>query len=574
MTVEVSRRWSAGRDGTPAKEFSDAVLARRYELRDGERIEPFVAALARLLEQREGYVATDGREVARLAREIGERLGLEGRALADLSLAARLHDIGKIGVPDRILQKEGQLNEEEQALLQRHVQLGAQTLAALPGLERVAEIVRSHHERWDGEGYPIGTRGAEIPPESRIVAVCDAYRSLMSDRPARRALPEGKALAVVLAGAGTLFDPQVVDCLVELLAEDGITPSASFRKPVAGIAPTRGGSRMWSALERLDSLPVLAEARHRLLEVLREPNPSSNKIVEAVEGDVALTSGVLRVANAGARQSKGSIGSLPDAVGTIGPQGAQLVLARLPVADFFDGMSGWPLPPGEFRSHALAVRRSARALARATGFAEAEELAVAALLHDVGKLVLAASHDDYPRNLDLRKSSPEDRVRAERRDLGLDHASVGALALRRWSLPESIARAVEDHHNPEAGGMGAMLRLADMLAHFSHGAPTTPRSLTEAASAVGMDDATLRSLAYESAGDRWDRRASSEPSPLTPQETLALRGLAEGKLYKQIADGMGLSPSTVRSHLHRAYGKLGVADRAQAVLMASDRGWI
>jgi putative nucleotidyltransferase with HDIG domain len=439
----------------------------------------------------------------------------------------------------------------------------------------VAEIVRSHHERWDGQGYPMGARGAEIPPESRIVSVCDAYRVLTSERPGRRALPEGKALALVQAGAGTLFDPQVVDCLTEILGEEGITPLAGFRKPEPGVTPSRGGSRLWGALEQLDSLPVLAESRQRMLEVLREPNPSSGKLVEAVEGDIALAAGVLRVANAGARQSKGRIGTLPEAVGMIGAEGVQLVMSRLPVADFFDGMSGWTVAPAEFRTHALAVRRSALAVAHVLSYADAEELAVAALLHDIGKLVLAGAHDGYARKYDSRHLSPDERVRAERRDLGLDHASIGALALRRWSLPEPIARAVEDHHAADAGGMAGMLRLADMLAHFSHGTPTAPRSLGEAARAVGMDDDTLRSLMYESpAGGNWERRASSEPSPLTPQETLALRGLAEGKLYKQIAEGMGLAPSTVRSHLHRAYGKLGVADRAQAVLLASDRGWI
>jgi DNA-binding NarL/FixJ family response regulator len=195
------------------------------------------------------------------------------------------------------------------------------------------------------------------------------------------------------------------------------------------------------------------------------------------------------------------------------------------------------------------------------------------MLHDIGKLALAYSRDDYPDG--YHAETPEQRVRLERRDLGLDHAAVGAIALRRWGLPEAIARAVEGHHTRDADGMAAVLRLADMLAHFSHGTGITPREMVEAGDAIQLDETSLRSLMYElSAGQRGQERRSVDPSPLTQQETLAVRGLAEGKMYKDIAETMGLSASTVRSHLHKAYGKLGVPDRAQAVLVATDRGWI
>jgi DNA-binding NarL/FixJ family response regulator len=114
-----------------------------------------------------------------------------------------------------------------------------------------------------------------------------------------------------------------------------------------------------------------------------------------------------------------------------------------------------------------------------------------------------------------------------------------------------------------------------MLAHFSHGSGVTPREMVEAGEAIELDEASLRTLMYElSAGQRGQERRAVDPSPLTQQETLALRGLAQGQMYKEIAENMGLSTSTVRSHLHKAYGKLGVPDRAQAVLVATERGWL
>jgi len=438
--------------------------------------------------------------------------------------------------------------------------------------------VRSHHERWDGNGYPAGKSGAETPVESRIIGVCDAYRAMTSDRPYRHALPAGTALALIQTGSGTVFDPDVVDNLVDVLAEEEIAPAAATvngedaaalrRRDIA-----RGGSRLWPALERLESLPVLSESRQRLLEQLREPTPSTGKIAQVVEADVAMTAAVLRLANARAGATRGSIGSVVTAVEALSAQGMQTLVSQMAVTDFFERKTGWSIPPNRFRLHALAVREAALGIERALGFDNRDELASAAMLHDVGKLALAYAHDDYPER--YHADTPEDRARVERRELGLDHAAVGAIALRRWGLPEAIARAVEAHHMREAEGMAGILRLADMLAHFSQGSGITPREMVEAGERISLDEPSLRSLMYElSAGQRGQERRAVDPSPLTHQETLALRGLAGGKMYKEIAEDMGLSTSTVRSHLHKAYGKLGVPDRAQAVLVATERGWL
>jgi putative nucleotidyltransferase with HDIG domain len=548
------------------------------DLRATGAAEATVAVLAELVDLRDGYVAADAQEVVRLATAIGERLGVKDEALGELSFAARVHDIGKIGVPDRILHKAGRLDDDERAVMQRHVTWGAQTLSRMPGLENVAEMVRSHHERWDGKGYPAGRSGEETPLESRIIGVCDAYRAMTSDRPYRHALPAGTALALVQTGAGTLFDPDVVDHLVDVLAEEGVAPAAATvngedaaalkRRDIA-----RGGSRLWPSLERLELLPVLAESRQRLLEQLRDPTPSTGKIAQVVEADVALTASVLRIANARAGGTRGSIGSVVTAVEALSAQGMHTLISQMAVTDFFERKTGWSIPPNRFRLHALAVRDAALGIERVVGFDNRDGLASAAMLHDIGKLVLADAHDDYPER--YRRDTPEDRARVERRELGLDHAAVGAIALRRWGLPEAIARAVEAHHLREAEGMAGILRLADLLAHFSHGGGVTPREMVEAGETIGLDEASLRSLMYElSAGERRKERRAVDPSPLTHQETVALRGLAGGKMYKEIAEDMGLSTSTVRSHLHKAYGKLGVPDRAQAVLVATERGWL
>ncbi len=144
---------------------------------------------------------------------------------------------------------------------------------------------------------------------------------------------------------------------------------------------------------------------------------------------------------------------------------------------------------------------------------------------------------------------------------------------RRWGLPNSLASAIERHHSDDAEGQAAMVRLADMLAHYGHGQGVEPKELLKAARALELTPDGLRSLMYELpyAGNG---KRHVEPCPLSGRELDVLRLLAEGKVYKQIAHQLGLSTSTVRTHLHNTYAKLGAQDRAQAVLVSTDRGWI
>ena len=145
---------------------------------------------------------------------------------------------------------------------------------------------------------------------------------------------------------------------------------------------------------------------------------------------------------------------------------------------------------------------------------------------------------------------------------------------RRWNLPQRIAVAIERHHAEDAEGLAAMVALADMVAHYSQGEAVSPERLRAAAERCGLDPERLRELLYELPYPRQDGSRVSEPCPLSARELDVLRHLSEGMVYKQIAGEMQLSVSTIRTHLHNVYGKIGAVDRAQAVLTARDRGWI
>jgi HD-GYP domain-containing protein (c-di-GMP phosphodiesterase class II) len=177
-----------------------------------------VDVLAGTLGLRDGHTGEHSDRVVGLSHRIGERLGLGRRELRDLGYAARLHDIGKVGVPDLVLHKPGPLDDDERELIKGHSVWGADLVGRIPGLEDVARIVRHHHERYDGEGYPDRLAGRDIPLASRILTVADAYMAMTEDRPYRPARPRFEVDHEFRDCSGAQFDPYVVEALREVVS--------------------------------------------------------------------------------------------------------------------------------------------------------------------------------------------------------------------------------------------------------------------------------------------------------------------------------------------------------------------
>ena len=178
-----------------------------------------VEALANALEANDEYTSSHARWITDLSLKVGSGLGLDTRSLKRLELGALFHDIGKIGIPEAILSKPGPLTAEERELVEKHPELGERIIAPIDRLEEVRPIVRHCHERFDGTGYPDRKRAEDIPIESRIILVCDAYHAMTTDRPYRKRLPREEALRRLDEGAGTQFDPDVVEVCKRVLAE-------------------------------------------------------------------------------------------------------------------------------------------------------------------------------------------------------------------------------------------------------------------------------------------------------------------------------------------------------------------
>jgi diguanylate cyclase (GGDEF)-like protein len=188
-----------------------------------------VEALANALEANDEYTSSHTRWITDMALKVGRELGFDSEELKRLELGALFHDIGKIGIPASILQKPAALTSEERAVMELHPELGERILAPIARLSEVRPIIRSCHERWDGQGYPDRRSGEEIPLESRIILVCDAFHAMTTDRPYRKRLPVEEACRRLREGAGTQLDPEVVGVFLRLETEGAVVPPARAR---------------------------------------------------------------------------------------------------------------------------------------------------------------------------------------------------------------------------------------------------------------------------------------------------------------------------------------------------------
>jgi putative nucleotidyltransferase with HDIG domain len=546
---------------------------------DGQSATLVAAALEAAIKARAPGVHASTPMVRGLAARVCDALELDGEDRDLIDICVRVRDAGVIALPDAVVLQTGPLSPEDWALLNRHPVMGAELLEPLAGMGRVAPVVRSHHERWDGDGYPDGLREEVIPLLSRIIAACDAFVAIASDRPHRRGVGLETALEYLENERGRQLDARVVDALVVAVVDQRAT-NGSGRIPLAAVAQRprsfarrpSGPGGLKEAVERLETVPAFGPAVDRVVATTSGSGYVDRiEMIAAIESDTGLTVAVLRAARA--KSERARMRGVEDAAEKLTPEEIRRTALALPRAAF-----PWRTPLEavlhRVRVHSQAVARAAERIARDIDLEQSDDLLLAALLHDVGKVALVQAWPDlWP--ADVRGRTPEQRVRRERQVAGLDHATVGGLLLTRWGFPKHLSQAVAGHHSADSPhDLGTLVRLVDMIARHALGDAVDRTLLVRLAEACGLPVASLRSALFELPHSGGSRRRRAEPSPLSARETAILRRLAEGKTYKEIALELSLAVSTIRTHLHNTYVKLGVADRAQAVLRATEMAWL
>jgi len=201
---------------SPRRSPSDHMRIRELEAELRRVRSATVCALCQMLDLKDLGTGLHSTRLAEWGVRLAGALGLDAESTKSLEVAALLHDIGKVGIRDDVLQNTGVLDDEEMTLMRQHPEYGWYVLRVFPELEQAALFVLHHHERYDGAGYPAGLEGNEIPLGARIVAVIDAFDAMISTRPYRRGLPFEEAVRRLEQGAGTQFDPVVVDRFVQI----------------------------------------------------------------------------------------------------------------------------------------------------------------------------------------------------------------------------------------------------------------------------------------------------------------------------------------------------------------------
>jgi putative nucleotidyltransferase with HDIG domain len=367
-------------------------------------------AIADSLEAKDEHIYGHARRVSGYATAIGRRMRLSVQSLESISLAAFLHDIGKIGTPDRILLKPSALNDEERDVLQQHSERGARILASVPDMDEVATAVRHHHEHFDGSGYPEKLAGDQIPLVSRIILVADAYDAMTSPRPFRQAYGHETALERLRAESGLSFDPQVVEAFLGL--EELGQIRASIKRGFCG--------------GRLSNSPInIGET-------------SFEELLAEVEAEPTLAIAVLQQANA-TMPARPAI-SLREAC-------AQLELSELHALAMQNSVSQRCDANGEqLWEHSIRCAIASKLLAEYTGQMDPAEAYTLGLLHDIGEVLLRSLFPETMESI-LWFGDTDARLEREVATFGVDHAQVGQWILDLCGLPRTLTTAVQMHHD-------------------------------------------------------------------------------------------------------------------------------
>jgi putative nucleotidyltransferase with HDIG domain len=221
--------------------FASAEAAERTRLTD-QHVRDAIAAFAAMIDAKSRFTRSHSERVASYAARLATALGLDEESVQRVRYGGRIHDIGKIGTPDAILEKPGPLTPEEWVEMRRHPAIGGECLRGMKLLQPYLPMVELHHENWDGSGYPLGLRGEETPLDARIVKIADYYDAITSRRPYRQPMALAKAIDYLRAERGRLLDPELTEVFIEAGPQRVLRDRARRRSSEFGMARERGGA--------------------------------------------------------------------------------------------------------------------------------------------------------------------------------------------------------------------------------------------------------------------------------------------------------------------------------------------
>jgi len=454
------------------------------EFENEERLRSLAYGLSAALDARDPKTRGHSDRVAMIAMAIVnelermEDLPVYQELRGCMRLAGLLHDIGKVGIPDSILLKAGELTKEEYQFIKRHPLIGAEIVNACPGLKGLVPGVLYHHEHYDGSGYPFGLKGENIPLMARVIALADAFDAITSDRPFRKASSHDEAISILTGYSSKNFDKKMLKALIAAHDAGTLTFVRIPAKSTGMGEPEKEIDKIYG--DAIKSLPALPPVLTMVSKLLADKNVALKEVADALSSDEGLTTRVLRLVNSAYYGLPRRISTVPLAITILGARAVKNQVVNVAFADLMNSLGGGRREYGLLWRHSMATAAWARSLAAKFGKADAEEAFTAGLVHDIGKAVaLRFKPGDYGKVVQESSRSGKDLRGVEEQILQFDHARIGAWAAEKWRLPQTLVSSIRWHHDPEGvrdeeeiiRNLVETVHLADILARACEKAP-------------------------------------------------------------------------------------------------------
>jgi len=464
--------------GLVAVLIGNAIGQVTNEITDEERLRSLVHSLSAALDARDPNSRGHSDRVAMYAMAIVNEMKydendlLYQEARSRIRLAALLHDIGKIGIPDRILLKPDKLSEEEYESIKQHSIMGAEIVTACEGLKDLVPGVLYHHENFDGSGYPFGLAGERIPLLARVIALADAFDAITSDRPFHRASSQDQALEIMRHQVAHRYDPSLLEALVQA-NEKGMLKHVRLPAKARRDAKVSDDDveKMYGG--QLGTIPSLPSALATLNSLLDDPDAALRDVARVLSSDQGVASRVLKLVNSAYYGLPQMVATIPLAATLLGAKAIKHHVVNIALADLLNSLGGGHGDYEILWKHALRTSSWAKAIASIVPGADPEEAFTAGLVHDIGKaLALRLRPGDYGKVVREAHKTGKPLTGVEEQVIGFDHTRIGGWAATKWMLPQILVNCIRWHHEPDvvsrdSAGVSEMVlivHIADIVA--------------------------------------------------------------------------------------------------------------
>lgn len=406
-----------------------------------------VKTLVSVIEEKDDFLRGHSDRVAGSAIHFAKNIGLNKKDIDLIYLGALLHDIGMVYVPHAILEKPEALTDEELAIIQKHPVIAEKILSNLSLVTEVLPLIRHHHEKFDGSGYPDGFKDEQIPVGARIITLFDCYDAMSSPRPHRPAFSKDQAIEEIQKGANKQFDGKLVTAFIDFInthvPATGVLPDlqdeqerAVIRDSVKKIVENFRKGKI--------ELPVLPKVIGDVKKVISDPNSSTEELAKVIENDAVIAVRLISVANSPIYRGAEKIVTVKQAIPRMGIKEAESIVTSIANKNMYNtNNKHFQMMMEKLWQHSLATATAAKIIVQRTIRTDPDKFYMIGLIHDIGKVLLLKAFSEIVSNAEeLNMTQIMETIQEY-------HADFGGALLKRWKLANDFIRIVERHEKDQ-----------------------------------------------------------------------------------------------------------------------------